>query len=149
MITAREFYKYFDSHPMGKVHLESRQAMLELNFISDERHFFDELFHTYSFQFIVNEDFARNKDLLTEWGNLQKRNAELIESLLNHDNRIEILLKNEQNISEVKYVLWHKNLMNDIEDHLAKYKELKQAIFDIIKGFMKQAKHERKHLLDK
>lgn len=149
MITAREFYKYFDTHPMGKVHLESKQALLELNFISDDRHFFDELFHTYSFQLIVNEDFARNKDILSDWSDLHKANKELIESVNTHDNKIEILLKNKQNITEVKYALWHKTLMKDIEDHLAKYKELKQAIFDIIKGFMKKEKLEQKHLLDK
>lgn len=146
MKTTQEIYKYIDSHTTEKMHLESKNVLLELNFIKDEQRFFEELIETYSFQLIVNEKFSQNRKLIEVLNIVQKKNEKLIENLTEHENKLEILLhKNNQTINEIKYMLWHKNILKDVEEHLTKYKEIKLLIFDMIKGIMK--KEKQKHLL--
>ena len=146
MKTTHEHYKYFDRHTAEKMHLESKHFLLELYFIRDEHHFFEELIETYSFQLIVTEKFAQNRKLIENWNIAQKKNDELIENLIEHENKLEVLLnKSYQTVTEIKYMLWHKNILKDTEEHLTNYKKIKRLIFDMIKGIMK--KQKQKHLL--
>ena len=146
MKTTQEIYKYFDSHTMEKMHLESKNLLLELYFIRDEQHFFEELIETYSFQLIVNEKFSENRKRIENWNLVQKKNDKLIENLIEHENKLEVLLnKSYQTINEIKYMLWHKNILKDVEVHLTNYREIKRLIFDVVKEIMK--KQKQKHLL--
>ena len=146
MKTIREHYKYFDSHTKEKMHSESKKLLLELYFVKDEQLFFEGLIETYSFQLIVNENFTQNRKLIERMNLLQKKNEKLIENLKDHENKLEILLnKNYQTINEIKYVLWHKNILKDIQDYLVEYRETKRLIFDMVKEIMKREK--QKHLL--
>lgn len=147
MKTTKEFYSNMDDYSLSKMHLESKQYLLELYFIRDEQHFFEELFETYSFQLIVTENFSKNRAVIERWSTLQKKNAEHIENLTEHDKKIELLINNEQKVTEIKYILWHKNILKDIKVHIDTYKETKRSVFDMIKTIMKKQKHEQKQLL--
>ena len=147
MNTTKDFYKYLDDHPTGKMHSETKHSLLELYFIKDEQHFFEELIETYAFQLIVNDDFTHTREILDDWNTVQQKNAELIKNLLEHDKKIENLIDTKKSITEINYALWHKNILSDVEDHLANYRVIKSSIFDIIKSIMKKQKHEQKHLL--
>ena len=147
MKTTHELYKYIDSHTSEKMHLESKNVLLELNFIKDEQRFFEELIETYSFQLIVNEKFSQNRKLIEDLNIIQKKNEKLIENLTEHEIKLELLLdKSHQTVSEIKYMLWHKDILKGVEEHLTNYKEIKRLIFDMIKGIMKNEK--QKHLLN-
>lgn len=148
MKTTKDFYTYFDHHPASKMHVESKHYLLELYFIRDEKHFFEDLIDTYSFQLIATDDFSYNRKIIENWSSIQKRNTELIENLIEHDNKIELLLNNDKTITEIKYMLWHKNLLKDVSEHVSKYKETKQAVFGIIKDILKKKKTEQKQLLE-
>ena len=148
MKTTHEIYKYIDNHTTEKMHLESKNLLLELNFIKDEQRFFEELIETYSFQLIVNEKFSGNRKLIENLNIVQNKNEKLIEDLTEHENKLDVLLtKSKKTINEIKYMLWHKNILKDVEEHLSRYKEIKLLIFDMIKGIMKNEK--QKHLLEK
>ena len=147
MNTTKDFYKYLDNHPIGKMHSETKHSLLELYFVRDEKHFFEELIETYAFQLIVNDDFSHTREILDDWNTVQQKNAELIKNLLEHDKRIENFIDEKKSITEINYALWHKNILNDVEDHLANYRVIKSSIFDIIKSIMKKQKREKKQLL--
>lgn len=147
MNTTIDFYKYLDDHPTGKMHSETKHSLLELYFVRDEKHFFDELIETYAFQLIINNNISKTREVLDNWKKVQNKNTELIKNLLEHDKKIENLIDNEENITEINYALWHKNILIDVEKHLKNYREIKSAIFGIIKGIMKKQKREQKHLL--
>src|SRR5210317_2050231 len=142
MKTTKEFYNYLEEHSTSEMHLESKHYLMELYFIRDEQHFFEELFEEYSFQLIVTEKFSENRAVIENWSKLQEKNAEYIENLLEHDKKLELLINSEQNVTEVKYILWHKNLIKDVREHIRNYKEVKRSIFNIIKAIMKQQKQE-------
>lgn len=149
MKATHELYKYFDRHTAEKMHLESKHYLLELYFIRDEQHFFEQLIDSYSFQLIVTDKFSQNRELIEKWSNAQKKNAVLIDNLIDHENKLEILLGTTgKTVTEIKYILWHKNILKDIDEHLTAYREIKRQIYDMIKAIMKEQKQEQKHLLD-
>ncbi len=149
MKTTKEFYNYLEEHTTSEMHIESKHYLSQLYFIRDEQHFFEELFEEYSFQLIVTENFSENRAVIDNWSKLLEKNEEYIQNLLEHDKKIELLINTEQTVTEIKYILWHKNLIKDVRKHIVNYKEIKQSIFDIIKAIKRKQKKEQKQLLDK
>lgn len=136
--------KYIESKSPGELHVESLNWISELKFIKDEQHFLDELLKSYTIQLIEKQDFAKNKEIISELSKLEKDGEKLLKKIINHENELLILVDGIDQIKEEKhYRFLHSTYLLEVTNYYNNYKDAKKKIFDVIKKIMKQEKQKR------
>ena len=136
--------KYIESKSPGEPHVESLNWISELKFIKDEQHFLDELLKSYTIQLIEKQDFAKNKEIISELSKLEKDGEKLLKKIINHENELLILVDGIDQIKEEKhYRFLHSTYLLEVTNYYNNYKDAKKKIFDVIKKIMKQEKQKR------
>ncbi len=136
--------KYIESKSPEELHVESLNWLSELKFIKDEQHFLDELLKSYTLQLAKNQDFSKNKDIISHLSKLRKNGEELLKKIINHENELLILVDGIDQIKEEKhYRFLHSTYLMEVTNYFNEYKDVKRSIFDVVKKIMKQEKQKR------
>jgi hypothetical protein len=139
--THTNFVKWLSAEDM---HNDSKEWVLELEFLNDEYLFFEDLMRSYTLQLIDLQDYSKNKKIIEAIGNSRKENDNLKELIREHENKLEILIDGvEQPNEEEAYKNGHKSLLISFKNHLKEHKELKYSLFGIIKEIKKKEKQKR------
>ena len=129
------------------MHMASKKWLSELQFISDEQLFFDDLIKSFTLQLIDPKYFTKSKKVISEISKMQKKNDTLIETIKIHENELEIMVDGVDQIKdEINYKNKHRELIQLINEYLKDYQLIKKQLFKIVKIVMKQEKQKR--LLD-
>ena len=136
--------KYIESKNPDELHVESLNWISELKFIKDEQHFLDELLKSYTIQLIENQDFSKNKEIISQLSKLRKTGEKLMKKLINHENELLILVDGIDQIKEEKhYRFLHSTYLLEVTNYFNDYKAIKRDIFIVIKAIMKHEKQKR------
>ncbi len=128
------------------MHAMSLQWLSELEFITDEHQFFNDLITSYTHELIDSKYFSRNRDLIDKLSKLLKNNELLISDIRAHENNLKIMVDGIDQLDEEKaYKKHHRELDQQLNDHLKKYKAVKSKLFQLIKQILKKKK-QRKQL---
>ena len=147
MKTIKTISKYVSWLTGSEMHVESKNWISELSFIKNEQSFFDNLIKTYTLQLINAKYFSSNRDIIRELSDLQNKNSELLNAVINHEKELQVMVDEiNQPKEENLYRLEHGNLIEKIQQYLFEYKKLKKEIFHMISSVMK--KEKQKHLLE-
>ena len=135
------FVKWLSADDM---HTDSKEWILELEFLNDEYLFFEELMRSYTLQLIDLQDYSKNKNIIDAISSSREENENLKELIREHENKLEILIDGvDQPNEEAAYKKEHKSLIVLFKNHLKEHKELKLNLFDIIKKIKKKEKQKR------
>ena len=136
--------KYIESKNPDELHVESLNWISELKFIKDEQHFLDELLKSYTIQLIENQDFSKNKKIISQLSKLRKTGENLLKKLINHENELLILVDGIDQIKEEKhYRFLHSTYLLEVTNYFNDYKAIKRDIFIVVKAIMKHEKQKR------
>ncbi len=136
--------KYIESKNPDELHVESLNWISELKFIKDEQHFLDELLKSYTIQLIENQDFSKNKKIISQLSKLRKTGEKLLKKLINHENELLILVDGIDQIKEEKhYRFLHSTYLLEVTNYFNDYKAIKRDIFIVVKAIMKHEKQKR------
>ena len=139
--THTNFVEWLSAEDM---HNDSKEWVLELEFLNDEYLFFEDLMRSYTLQLIDLQDYSKNKKIIEAIGNSRKENDNLKELIREHENKLEILIDGvDQPNEEEAYKNGHKSLLISFKNHLKEHKELKYSLFGIIKEIKKKEKQKR------
>ncbi len=136
--------KYIESKNPDELHVESLNWISELKFIKDEQHFLDDLLKSYTIQLIENQDFSKNKKIISQLSKLRKTGEKLLKKLINHENELLILVDGIDQIKEEKhYRFLHSTYLLEVTNYFNDYKAIKRDIFIVVKAIMKHEKQKR------
>lgn len=128
------------------MHVMSLSWLSELNFITDEHYFFNDLITSYTHELIDSKSFSKNKNLIDKLSKVLKNNESLIEEIRIHENNLKIMVDGiDQLDEEKKYKENHRKLDQQLGEHLANYKNIKSELFQQMKHILKKKK-QRKQL---
>jgi hypothetical protein len=126
------------------LHTDSKEWILELEFLNDEYLFFIDLIKWYTLQLIDFQDYSVSKKITENLSNSKKTNDELYKLVRKHENNLEILVDGINQLKEEKaYKEEHKTLLFLVKNHLKEHRELKLNLFDILKKIKKLEKQKR------
>ncbi|WP_299157823.1 hypothetical protein [uncultured Tenacibaculum sp.] len=138
ILTQLKFVKWLSAEDM---HATSKNWLLELKFIRDEQHFFEDLIRKYIFQLIAPDQFKASAKIVDSLAALNKENEKLINLIQKHENDLKIMVDGkDQLIEEEIYKVEHKRLIEIVDEFLKEYKNLKQSVFSTIKTIVKKEK---------
>ncbi|KGL62507.1 hypothetical protein [Polaribacter sp. Hel1_85] len=136
-----KFLKWLSAEVM---HNDSKEWLLELEFLKDEYLFFIDLINWNTLQLIDFQAYSKSKKIIETLSSSKKTNEELYKSIRNHENNLETLV-DEINKPEEEHIYKkeHEALKVLFKNHLKKHRELKSNLFNILKKIKKTEKQKR------
>ncbi|MEW4922636.1 hypothetical protein [Algibacter sp. 2305UL17-15] len=126
------------------MHNSSIKWLSELRFAKDEQLFFDDLVKSYTLQLIDSKYFTKSKKIIEQLGKQQKETEELIETIINHEKELKIMVDGINQLKEEKaYKDKHRKLIIKVSRFLENYRTLKSQLFALIKSIIKEGKQKR------
>lgn len=137
-------YRYLEWKSPDEMHFSTMQWISELNFISDEHRFFEDMLKEYTMPIIESSLFSRTKELTGRLSESAKKLESLSAKVQDHNKRLHRLIENIDEPREGRvYKEEHKNLLKEVNSYSRDYKILKREIFEIVTQALKQQKQKR------
>lgn len=130
----------------AEMHEDAKQWISELEFITSEHHFFEDLLAKYFLRLSEEEHYGQGKQLVKELVGNREKNHELLDEVTQHNNHLIVLLdgKNEFD-KEDRVKEEHRSLEEQMQEHYLRFRELKTHTFDLVGSIIKEIR--RDHLL--
>lgn len=122
-----------------EMHNDSKEWLLELEFLNDEYLFFEDLIKWNTLQLIDFQSYAKSKAIIDVFSSAKKNNDTLIASVKKHENSLGIL-DDEVDKTKETYKKEHKVLLILFKNHVKEHRELKLKLFDVLKEIKKKEK---------
>ena len=136
--------KYIEWLNADNMHKASRNWLSELRFIKDEQLFFANLIKSYTLQLIDSNHFSDTKKIVDNLELLRKNNKALIETVIEHENKLLIMVDGINQLKEEEaYKTKHRELAVEINEYFKNYRNLKKRLFKTIENIMKHEKQKR------
>ncbi|SDS57786.1 hypothetical protein SAMN05216503_3503 [Polaribacter sp. KT25b] len=127
-----------------EMHNNSKEWLLELEFLNDEYLFFEDLIKWNTLQLIDFQAYSKSKEIVENFSKSKNTNDTLIKLIKKHENELEILVDGiDQPKEETAYKKEHKALLISFKNHLKEHRALKSSLFDILKKIKKSEKQNR------
>lgn len=134
-------YRYIRWMRPEEMHQASMDWLAELNFARDEQMFLNRLIQTYTEALSDGSIFADSKTLIGQLFDKQRELVTLREQVSKHANQLDIMVDHvDQLTMEKAYRQTHKELTKSMNLYLSEYKLLKEEIFQIISGVLRERK---------
>lgn len=144
MNTTKKKYQYIEWYSPEEMHEENAKWFSELNFARDEQLFLNDLVKAQTVQLTDAAVFEESKTLVTEILNREKEIVSLMKQVQAHQNRLEIMLDEpDQIIMEKAYTETHRELLLAVDRYLSEYRTVKRKLFDLVSRIMKKDKQNR------
>ncbi|MGJ8744286.1 hypothetical protein [Polaribacter sp.] len=126
------------------LHNDSKEWLLELEFLNDEYLFFEDLIKWNTLQLIDFQSYAKSKDIIEILSSTKKTNDQLIKLVKKHEKDLEVLVDEiKKPTVELAYKKEHKTLVVMFKNHLKEHRLLKIHLYDIFKKIKKIEKQKR------
>ena len=121
-----------------ELHNDSKEWILELEFLNDEYLFFEDLVKWNTLQLIDFQSYSKSKEIVEVLSDSKKTNDKLIELVRKHENNLLALVDSAD--ESKAYKKEHKTLIVLFKNHLKEQRELKLSLFYILKKIKKNEK---------
>lgn len=130
----------------SEMHEDARNWISELEFITNEHQFFEDLLATYFLKISNKAHYLQGKELVQELGENRKRNSDMLREVMDHNNHLIVLLDGKNDLEKEEEVKeQHRDLEGRMNEHHRAFRELKTHIFSLIGEIIKEVRRE--HLL--
>ncbi|QVY64450.1 hypothetical protein [Polaribacter sp. Q13] len=127
-----------------EMHNDSKEWLLELEFLNDEYLFFEDLVKWNTLQLIDFQSYAKSKEIIEILSSSKKTNDDLIKLVKEHENNLQVLVDGiDEPKKEQGYKNKHKTLIVLFKNHLKEHRELKRNLYNILKKINKTEKQKR------
>ncbi|MFP2997324.1 hypothetical protein ABN763_15505 [Spongiivirga sp. MCCC 1A20706] len=127
------WYSAEDMYALGKSWLS------EIRFHIDEHAFLEKLLAQHFVKLSTQDYFHKTQQWITELSRNQERAKKLHTTIRKHQNKIEVLIDNENQFEEeAKVKATFNQLIQKYNEYHQQFRNLKQNIFDLISSLMKQ-----------
>ncbi|MFS4467865.1 hypothetical protein [Maribacter sp. 2210JD10-5] len=134
-------YRYKEWFDAGEMHEHSKEWFSELSFIRDEQKFLDKLITSFATKSLDRKKFKKLDDFRIAIQKNQQIVMSLLKKIQSHMNRLELLTdKVDQLDMEKAYRKKHKELFNNVENHVLDFKRIKQEGFLTLTDLLKDSK---------
>ncbi|PQJ68831.1 MULTISPECIES: hypothetical protein [Polaribacter] len=135
------FIKWLSAEEM---HNDSKEWLIDLEFLNDEYLFFEDLIKWNTLQLIDFQAYSKSKEFIEILSNSKKTNDKLIELVKKHKNGLEVLVDvKDEPKKEEAYKTEHKTVLVLFKNHLKEHRALKLNLFEILKKIKKTEKGKR------
>ena len=132
--------KYAEWFSPEEMHENSKKWLSELQFIKDEHLFFEDLLKSTALS-ILSEDFTDKFEFIHAINKSEKRVNMLIDLVKSHENKIEIVLDQLDELKEEKlYKYEHRSLIDAINSYKKNFNLLKSQLFNLVKRVKREEK---------
>lgn len=130
----------------GEMHEDAKEWVSELEFISSEHHFFEDLLTKYFLQLSEKEHYGQGKGLVKDLENNRVRNTALLQAVTKHNNRLIVLLDGKNDFEEEDRVKEeHRDMEEQMAEHHDRFRKLKSHTFQLIGSIIQEIRKD--HLL--
>ena len=137
-------YSYVEWLSAEEMHETSKQLFSELNFIKDEQLFLNDLVKSFTLQLIDTDIFEESKKVIDQIQRFEKDMETLLKKVRAHENQLQIMVDDiDQLTMEKAYIVTHKELLNDVNEYVVKYRKVKERLFKVVSSVMKREKQKR------
>ncbi|WP_158839912.1 hypothetical protein [Polaribacter sp. L3A8] len=135
------FIKWLSAEEM---HNDSKEWLIDLEFLNDEYLFFEDLIKWNTLQLIDFQSYSKSKEFIEILSNSKKTNDKLIELVKKHKKGLEVLVDvKDEPKKEEAYKTEHKTVLVLFKNHLKEHRALKLNLFEILKKIKKTEKGKR------
>jgi len=135
---------YVERLSIEEMHNDSKEWLLELEFLNNEYLFFEDLVKWNTHQLINFQSYAKSKEIVEVFSRSKKTNDALIELVRKHENNLGCLVDGDfQEKEEQAYRKEHKSFLVLFKNHGKEHRELKLNLFDVLKKVKKSEKLKR------
>ena len=129
------------------LHDESLKWINELEFMSDEQIFLENLLSAHFLQLSSSEHYDSTRKLIKKLKEVEKSGRDLVDTIELHNKHMATMIENLQLEYDERLAANHETIQTDFGNYLVKFKYVKKKIFGIIKQIMLD--HKQKLLINK
>ncbi|NLP58673.1 hypothetical protein [Lutibacter sp. B1] len=130
---------------IDEIHHESMEWISEIDFISDEIRFLNNLLSS-NYIDCLDAGLTKKTTIFLKKLDEYKKIGKTLHELINkHETILANLIETNSVTSNINYLKTHKNLDNEVYNYFKKYKRLKKQIFEVVENRIK--KKDQKKLI--
>jgi|AntRauMFilla1563_2_1112583.scaffolds.fasta_scaffold01674_2 hypothetical protein len=138
--------KYLKWFSADEIYETSKNWNSELNFIKNEQHFFESLFHQFAGSFVKSRETFIIREVLYDLAALKEECTILIWMVTRHINNLNLLIDEVNRIQEEKtYKETHQKIFDAMNDFVLKHKNLKTTLFKLVAKDLKEIKKKKNY----
>ncbi|MFS4417347.1 hypothetical protein [Maribacter sp. 2307ULW6-5] len=132
---------YTEWLPADEMHEQSLAWRSELEFSKDEQEFLNILITENTKVLLDNHRFKEVQELVSRLTTLETSGMQLLAQLQKHENKLDVMTNStNERALEKAYIAAHKELGKRMRDHRKNYALIKERLFMLIRGLMKDNK---------
>ena len=129
------------------LHDESLKWINELEFISDEQIFLENLLSAHFLQLSNSDHYEATRKLIRKLKEVEKSGRDMMDTIELHNKHMATMIENLQLEYDQRLAADHETIQTDFDNYGVKFKYVKKKIFGIIKQIMLD--HKQKLLINK
>jgi len=142
MEITKSHIKYIEWRSIEELHEDILNCISELRFTKDEQQFLEDLILNHTMGLLAGKSYELSRSVITRLTKSRKRLGPLLKKLMSHNNDLQSLLDEINNVEEMEaFKIFHNQLMVEFIEYNAQFKKVKKQIFKLIKQILKERKH--------
>jgi len=129
------------------LHDDSLKWINELEFISDEQDFLENLLSSHFLELSSSDHYEATRKLIKKLKEVEKGGRELMDTIELHNKHMATMIESLQLEYDQRLEAEHEKIQTDFDNYVVKFKYVKKKIFGIIKQIMLD--HKQKLLINK
>ncbi|MCG2460036.1 hypothetical protein K8352_04710 [Flavobacteriaceae bacterium F89] len=139
METIDKNYGYIEWLSAEEMHEAIVEWMSELVFVRDEQFFLKELVRSHTLHDISDTAFKESQGVINALSKTEKELVDLLKRVQSHHNLLEIMVNDIDELRmERAYLETHWDLIHEIRNYRADYRNLKSGLFNTVSNLMKK-----------
>ena len=137
-------YQYIEWLSAEEMHSASKLWFSTLKFIRDEQFFLNNLVKSYTLSLVDSKIFEQSKKVIAALQNAERELIVLFKKVQAHENQLNIMTDDVDQLKmEKAYIATHKELQINMHAYEKEYRDIKEKLFKLITGILKQQKQKR------
>ena len=129
------------------LHDDSLKWINELEFISDEQAFLENLLSSHFLELSSSDHYETTRKLMKEIKEVEKAGRNMMDNIELHNKQMATMIESLQLEYDQRLEAEHEKIQTDFDSYVVKFKYVKKKIFGIIKQIMLD--HKQKLLINK
>ncbi len=129
------------------LHDDSLKWINELEFISDEQAFLENLLSSHFLELSSSDHYEATRKLIKKLKEVEKSGRDMMDTIELHNKQMATMIESLQLEYDQRLEAEHEKIQTDFDSYVVKFKYVKKKIFGIIKQIMLD--HKQKLLINK
>lgn len=129
------------------LHDDSLKWINELEFISDEQAFLENLLSSHFLELSSSDHYETTRKLIKKLKEVEKSGRDMMDTIELHNKQMATMIESLQLEYDQRLEAEHEKIQTDFDSYVVKFKYVKKKIFGIIKQIMLD--HKQKLLINK